>query len=150
MRRKGTRRREWRDKERERGQEGKQATREAQPKSLKGTQAELGRRRAHKNPEETATEKSKGEDERKTEASPENQEGREEQGNPQGRHQQQEILKFPNPTRGRQRKQKEDLPGKDPKREAKDKGSEGGPRSKENTRDRVQGGRRQEGRVRSN
>ena len=41
-------------------------------------------------PKETATEKSEGENERKTEALLENQEGREEQGNLQGRHQQQE------------------------------------------------------------
>ena len=132
-----------REKEGTRTGRKRSSTREAQPKSPKGTQEELGWRRAHKFPKRPQQKRARMRTNGRLRLRPKTRKGERNRATPK-EDTSNKSLKVSNP-RGRQRKQKEDLPGKDPKRETKDKGSEGGPRSKENTRDRYQGGRRQEG-----
>ena len=97
--------------ERERGNEDRKekkqhdrSTAEEPERDTRGARPE----ESPQNPEETATEKSEGEYEWKTEASP-RATPKEDTSN--------KSQKVSNPTRGHQREQKEDLPGKDTKRE---------------------------------
>ena len=115
MRRKGARRRAWREKEGTRTRRKRSSTIEAQPKSQKGTQEELGWR-THKIPKRPQQKRAKESTNGRLRHRPKTRK-RERNRVTSKEDTSNMSLKVSNPTIGRQREQKEDLPGKDTKRE---------------------------------